>query len=209
VLPEWFGPPKGWLGGFVPLRLELLRTAEAVMFLGGMEAFPQGVHVELAVETRSPAVGPPIGPMGSLGDGFRLGVAYSDGRKWQGTDVRPGALDTPPPAPHVQFSGGGGGGRRYAMRLWLWPLPPPGPVTFAVAAPSLDVDEQIHVVDADVFRRAAAEASKLWDPLSDEEETALHRQQLERMRGIAPGRPSVQTILIATKPDEEDEPEAP
>lgn len=199
---DWMGPPEGWLGGFVPLRIELARSPGMVLLLGPMDAFPTGVAIELRLATRDPSHGPGFGPMGALGDDFRLGVAYADGGKWTGFRM-PGNPFDAPAAPNLQFNGGGGGNGHFAYRLWLWPLPPPGPVTFAVSYPSHGVAERTVDVDAEVFRVAAADAEQLWEPLTPEEHEAHHRARMAQLQAMHPGAVS-HTMTGAVRPDPPD-----
>jgi hypothetical protein len=180
------GSPEGWLGGFVPVRLVLARTAERVVILGPMAAFSTGVEMTLLHTSREPVRGPFMGPggFGPAGDEMPLiGIAFSDGSKWQsgGQAHLPPSVDAPA-APYVQFQGGGGGGGTFRMELWLWPLPPEGPVTFAFAWPAHGIEETTIVVDAQVFRTAASQAEQLWEPLTPEERAALEDQFHQAMR---------------------------
>ncbi|MCU1486260.1 MAG: hypothetical protein JWN67_3006 [Actinomycetia bacterium] len=200
---DWMGPPEGWLGGYVPLRVELARAPGTIVLLGPLEAFPTGVRFELQIHSREPSHGPGIGPMGPLGDDARIGVAYSDGSKWQGHQDPFDPL-RPPKAPNVAFNSGGGGGNHWSHRLWLWPLPPPGPVTFALAAPSIGIAETTTSVEGEVLRAAAAEAEQLWEPLTPEEQQAHQRAAIARMQAMRPGISGVLRVQ-ATRPDPPEE----
>jgi hypothetical protein len=184
---DWMAPPEGWLGGFVPMRAVLARTAELAITLGPMEAFPTGVRLGLQIATRQLTRGP--GPLiGMDNGGLRFGVAFADGSKWQGMRFdRPGFSGGSPPRPNVTFNGGGGGDNLYEQWLWLWPLPPPGPVTFAVSWPGGGIDEVTVELDGARFRAAAAEAEQLWEPLSSEEREAAIRERFESHRGSSSG----------------------
>jgi hypothetical protein len=172
-------PPEGWLGGFVPVRIVLARTAELALTLGPMEAFPTGVLLRLQIATRQLTRG--LSPYIGMNDsGMRLGVAFADGSKWQGMrHNRPWPAGGSPPAPSVTFNGGGGGDNEFEQRLWLWPLPPPGPLTFALSWPERGVDEVTVEVDGTLFRAAATEAEQLWQPLTPEEREAATRERFE------------------------------
>lgn len=187
--PDWMGPPEGWIGGFVPLRMELARTTERIITLDHVAAFPTGVEVSVLQMSRRPidsrASG--MGGVGAFAPGQALfGVGFADGSKWQsGTD--PFFRDSDEPArPNLLFRGGGGCGHRYGMDWWLWPLPPAGPVTFAFAWPAIDIDERSVAIEGDVLRAAAQEAEQLWEPLSPEEHRAIME---ERRRSSDPGIP--------------------
>jgi hypothetical protein len=174
--PEWMKPPEGWLGGFVPVRLVLARTADLVTTIGGFEAFPTGIRCALKIRSREF-----IRAFRALAEGLRLGVAFPDGSKWQdGFAGRHTPLETPPPAPHVAPMGGGGSGSDSRADLWLWPLPPAGPVTFALSWPQRGIAETTAQIDGALLRAAAAEAQQLWPPLTAEEYAAAMREHLQR-----------------------------
>jgi len=160
------------MGGFVPVRPVLARTAEVVVTLEQFEAFPTGVRFELTVVTRRPSrrISGPL--WGGRGEGIRLGVAFPDGSKWQGMPRSwPGPGETPSP-PVLSMGGGGGNDSEYTHGAWLWPLPPAGPVTFALTWPEQHIDEATVQIEGALFRAAAAEAQQLWLPLSPEERAA-------------------------------------
>jgi hypothetical protein len=199
--PEWFGPPEGWLGGFVPVRLVMARTPEMLITFGRGEAFPTGVHMEMQIITRRPT-------RGSLSlhdddNDLRLGVAFSDGRKWQGGErERPWGGGTPP-EPILVPTGGGGGSNEWRQDLWLWPLPSAGPVTFALEWPGESIAETTVVIEGALFRAAAAEAEQLWQPLSPEEYEAAIRADSESRRGSF--RSGVAAMSFAVATDDEGE----
>jgi len=166
------GAPEGWLGGFVPVRAVLARTAEIAITLGPMEAFPTGVSLELQITRRRPD----RDHGWDLDGGMQFGVAYADGSKWQGFGQScPLPGEGPPQAPMMWGAGGGGTSRHFAHRYWLWPLPPPGPVTFALSWRQEGVEETTVQIEGAVFRAAAEEAKRLWEPLTEEEEEAAMR----------------------------------
>jgi hypothetical protein len=163
------GAPEGWLGGFVPWRGVVVQTAELLVTLGPMEAFPTGVSVELRVTTRQRSRG--LERRRDLDAHMRFGVGYPDGSKWQGMGPYcPVSREAPPPSPMMWSTGGGGDARHFTHHYWLWPLPPPGPVTFALAWPEANVEEATIQIEGAVLRAAAQEAQKLWEPLPEEEE---------------------------------------
>jgi hypothetical protein len=174
------GPPEGWLGGLVPLRVVLARGPEMLITLGSIEAYPSGVALELQVVTRQPRPG--MRAFAGFGeDNLRLGVAFADGRKWQGGFPHNLRKDAPA-GPLLMPQGGGGSEHHYTQGFWLWPLPPAGPVTFALTWPEGGIAEAIVQLDGERLRAAAQEAERLWEPLSPEEEEAAMRAVRE---GIA------------------------
>jgi hypothetical protein len=193
--PEWFGPPEGWLGGFVPVRLVMARTPELLVCLGRGEAFPTGVQLEMQVITRRPTHGSL-----SLHDDdndLRLGVAFDDGRKWQGGRREGAFSDNMPAGPILVPTGGGGSSNEWHQDLWLWPLPPAGPVTFALEWPREGIAETTVVIDGALFRAGADQAEQLWQPPSPEEYEAAIRDATERQRGSFRSRVASMSFALA------------
>src|SRR4051794_38203328 len=112
--PEWLGPPEGWLGGFVPLRLLVARGPEMLITLGSMRAYPNGVELELQVITRQPRSG--IRSIDGGEEGLRLGVAFADGRKWQGV-YQGQPWKESPPGPMLMQRGASGRSHEYSQEL--------------------------------------------------------------------------------------------
>lgn len=194
------GPPPGWLGGFVPLRLVLVRDARRAITISDITAFRTGVSLMVTHRTRLPELAGAGGPGGFGPPGLataRLGIAFADGSKWQSGQPFFARPDTPPPAPYVQFLGGGGSRDHQRLELWVWPLPPSGPVTFAFAWPDENVDETTVDVDGDVFRTAADEAQQVWEPAGPVELAAV----------LPPHHPMADggwaTRLLVAKPDDD------
>jgi hypothetical protein len=52
--PEWFGSPRGWLGGVVPLEVAVARSAKAAVFLTRFVAYPTGFSMTANALARSP-----------------------------------------------------------------------------------------------------------------------------------------------------------
>jgi hypothetical protein len=175
--PEWIKAPEGWMGGFVPVRLVLARTADLVITVGPFEAFPTGIRCALKVRSRE------FTHAFKALEGMQLGVAFPDGSKWQGVfDDWRTPLETPPPAPNVTPMGGGGSESDSHVDLWLWPLPLAGPVTFALSWPARGIAETTAQIDGALLRATAADAQQLWPPLTAEEREAAMREHLQLRR---------------------------
>jgi hypothetical protein len=202
--PEWYGPPEGWLGGYVPVRIILARTPDVVVSLGPLEAFPDGVSFELRTTTRQISDG--HDPLERSSGGLRLGVALADGSKWQGGQAAR-FPSRPATGPILVPGGGGGSDHNYTQNFWLWPLPPPGPVTFALTWPGAGIDEVTTQIDAALLRTAATQAQKLWDPLTPEEEqAAITARFAARARHRPPGSSfGTMTAVRVDDDNEEDE----
>jgi hypothetical protein len=161
----WDGPPAGWIAGWVPWRIVLLRSGDAHAVLRDFEALPTGLQFSLVTTLRRD-------PMAHRGhhapffapgeQGMRLGVAFADGRKAvAGLDMnRETSRD--PSQPVLRPGGGGGSGSTYRLSFWLWPLPPPGPLTWVAQWPEHNLAENSVNVDATVLAAAASEAEQLW-----------------------------------------------
>ncbi len=161
------GPPPGWMGGFVPWRLLLVRTSDIYSVITDVEAYPTGVQFTIASRFRPGAVDlhprPGRPPMMHFGqpDGPRFGVGFADGRK-TATGLGLPRPDVDPEGPVLMPRGGGGGGEEWRMGLWLWPLPPPGPLAFVTAWAELGIEETTVTVQAEDLIAAADRAEQLW-----------------------------------------------
>ena len=196
--PAGMPPRDGVLGGHVPLRVELARTAEVVVLLGPMEARPEGVRITLQTRSRRPDLDP-MGHMAGPGPRpgvLRLGVQYPDGRTTESNRVGAGDPFAEPAGPVLSFSGGGGGGGTWRQELWLWPLPPPGPLRFVVLWEDAGIEETAVEVDGQAFVDAAAEAEALWEPMTPEEEAAAHQAMFDRHRRASGGGFSVSSVAF-------------
>jgi hypothetical protein len=164
------GAPPGWIGGWVPWRLVLLRSPDAYCILTNFEAFESGVAFTLllrlrpGVEEFGPRPGRPPMLMGGPDstDSPLLGVGLADGTKAVLGRPRP-RPDEDPAGPLLIPRGGGGGGDEWRSSVWLWPLPPPGPIRLVMSWPKLRLAENSVAVDANELIAAAAQAEKLWD----------------------------------------------
>lgn len=162
------GPTPGWIGGWVPWRLVLLRADEVLVVASEVEAFPDGVHLSIQIRVhptlweRLPNGHPGLMGFGS-NDGILFGVGYADGRKAILGRGHPTSIDEDPPGPLLMPRGGGGGTAEWRMGVWLWPLPPPGDLTFVTAWPSQGISETSVTVDASELNAAASQAEHLWD----------------------------------------------
>lgn len=164
----WMAPPAGWVGGWVPWHLVVMRNPNVYAVATEFQAFPNGVLFTLGIRIRPSALpaspgwpDPPL--MLSMGttDGPVLGIGFADGRKtaFHRPFPEPGRE---PEAPVLSTCGGSGGHGQEQLSVWLWPLPPEGPLTLAAAWPALDVEETETTVDAGELVAAATRAEELW-----------------------------------------------
>lgn len=169
----WQGSEPGWIGGWVPWRVVLIKTDDAYAMLREFEAYPTGLQFSM-VTTFRPEPTPPASGVEEMmharmmmmrgRNGPRFGVMFSDGRKTAVDEGFPiGSRDREPDRPVLVHQGGGGGGGVWRQGFWLWPLPPPGPLTWVASWEERGIAETSVVVDASVLLEAAAEAEKLWD----------------------------------------------
>jgi hypothetical protein len=163
----WMGPPPGWVGGWVPWRIVLTRTADAYAVIGDVEAFPSGVQFSLLSRFRPGTFDPHPGPgRPMLRPGFPggplFGVAFGDGRKAMLGRTFPSPDEPDPSGPVLISRGGGGGGEEWRMGMWLWPLPPSGPLKFVTSWAEREQAESSITVDAGELVAGANAAEQLW-----------------------------------------------
>jgi len=198
-IPErkpWMGAPPGWVGGWVPWHIVLVKTPDLLAVISGVEAYPTGVTLSLTLRARPDRdddIPPFAGPRraffhGGVG-GPRIGIGFADGRK--AVLGRFHHTQEEPEGPLLLPGGGGGGGEEWHTNLWLWPLPPPGPLQLVVAWESEHVEERTFDLDATELTTAAERAEKLWD--YDPNEVA--RRRIRRFPG--PGSVSGVTFAMA------------
>ncbi|HZQ88135.1 MAG TPA: hypothetical protein VFA83_25020 [Acidimicrobiales bacterium] len=164
----WMGPPPGWVGGWVPWRVVLTRTADAYTVITDVAAFPSGVEFAVVSRFRPGTFDPharPGGPPFRPGypGGPMFGVGFADGRKAMFARPFPPPLEDEPDGPVLTPRAGGGSADEWRMGMWLWPLPPPGPLTFVTAWAERGEAEHAATVDAAELVDAASRAEKLWD----------------------------------------------
>jgi hypothetical protein len=165
--PPWLGPPDGVLPGVVGLELMLAANARAVVFVGGLAAFPTGLEFEVRVlvapgENLEPSLNgvhhrPGTRPGNNYEEMLRFGVGFDDGRR--ATNVggpSPRGVDTEGPV--LNGRGGSGSTSQWRQGFWLWPLPPPGPLSFVCEWPAADLARVHAEIDSQVILDAAARA---------------------------------------------------
>ncbi len=185
---SWQGPVPGSLGGWVPWRIVLGRSSEALVVLRDFEAYPEGLHFSMV--TRSPP-GHPVDlmTMGRTDHWPHLGVTFADQRSTTLGDL-PEVFHRKkaPNGPLLWPGGGGGSPDQWRSDFWLWPLPPPGPLTWVSSWEQRGLPETSVTVDASVLVDAAREAEQLWE------------------FDASPGWSSIGPIVLRrTSPDEGDE----
>jgi hypothetical protein len=162
------GAPPGWIGGWVPWHLKLLRSSDCFAVLTDVEAFPSGVSFSLVFRIR-PDLNREIGPgprrplmMGfHSSEGPRFGIGLADGQKIV-LGRHPEHDGDEPRGPLLISSGGGGNRDEWGMKTWLWPLPPSGPMTFVMSWPKLEIPETAVTRDSNELLTAATEAERIW-----------------------------------------------
>lgn len=184
VVPPWAAPPSDELPAVVPLGVFLQRSQQMVMAVKGAEVYSTGCLLELVWTIRRGAESDAewatltercfnrpsyrYGTQGG-GGGFRLGVAYPDGRKatadewphWGIEGVDPG------PGPVLSTAGGGGGSGSddevtSSAKFWLWPLPTAGELRIVAQWADVGMDQESIVVSGDVFASAAELVQPYW-----------------------------------------------
>jgi len=163
----WDGPLAGWIGGWVPWRVVLLRSDSTHVVLRDFEAFPTGLQFSLVTHLREDPMEQQSGPghhppyFGHR-EGLRLGVAFADGRKTRAGRAIGVEPSGDPAEPVLRPGGGGGSGSTHRTSFWLWPLPPPGPLTWVAHWPDRNLPENSAEVDATILEAAANETEQLW-----------------------------------------------
>jgi hypothetical protein len=170
--PAWLGAPEDLLPGLTPLQLVLARTADTLVAVTNVQAYPTGVAFTVQVRLHSSSFVPTTGWMQRAHDQLftfdspdrdqilRLWVEDADGGRSGDPDTQVNPMDEAPPhQPLLQRLGGGGSEVESDAECWLWPLPPPGPLTFACTWPARGIPETKVTVPAAPIRRAADTAS--------------------------------------------------
>ena len=161
----WQGPEPGWIGGWLPWRVMLVKTPDMYATLREFEAYPTGLLFSLvtAFKPEPSDTGSPMDRMrGHVmwhqgTGGPRFGVMFADGRK-VAAGFPTGWSDKEPDRPVLMQHGGGGGGTVWRQGFWLWPLPPAGPLTWVVSWEERGIAEESVAVDASELAEVAAEA---------------------------------------------------
>ena len=163
-----------FLPGLSTQRAFLSKEPTLVVAAYRFEAYPSGIQFSVHVEGHGFTQGrfhficsPGSGwhddddkLFGTPEDIFRVGIAFSDGRRWQNL-IEPGD-DT------INARTGGGSGWHGSnhgastMKLWIGELPPPGIFTIHAAWPSVGLEECSAEFDADELLASASEAIPLF-----------------------------------------------
>jgi hypothetical protein len=148
--------PGPWLGGVVPLQVELAVGDRAAVYLASLAAYPDRfnftVHTFLhrSVPGRRPGTGHDPGLL-------RLGLVWPDGAK-----AVAGRLSDEDDSHGVLHGGGGGDDRSTRYDYLAWPLPGEGELRFVVEWEELGIPETSATLDAAVLAEAAAQARPVW-----------------------------------------------
>ena len=165
-----------FLPGLSTQRAFLSKEPTLVVTASKFEAYPSGIQFSVHVEGHGFVPGR-FGFICSPGntwhddddprfdtpeDIFRVGIAFSDGRRWQNL-IEPGdnAIDA--------RTGGGSGwhGSNHGAsttKFWIGELPPPGILSIYAAWPSVGLEECSAEFDADELLASASEAIPLFGP---------------------------------------------
>jgi hypothetical protein len=177
--------------GVVPVELVLGRSADAVVVLTEMRAYPTGVELAVGVRLHPDARRGGRGSPDTLLDMDDAGgyadeaewqaerlvweLELADGRRVTSVDADPfrellergqGRGDRLPDPPVLVRRNGVGHADRAERSYWLWPLPPPGRLRVACRWPARGIERTVSVLDADLVRAAAARARPLWPDAS-------------------------------------------
>ncbi|MEW2518094.1 hypothetical protein [Actinacidiphila alni] len=159
--------PDHVLPASVPGDAVVIRTPDAAVWAGAVQAYPNGFALTLRVVRRGPGGAyrdpDPFAP-GDAGTGLRFGLEFADGRRAAMGHGMPVRLQQPrDDGPlWLQPNGGGGNHQSWDQNLWIAPLPPDGPVLLVGSWPEAGVDEQRAELDGTAIRAAAVRAVELW-----------------------------------------------
>ena len=196
--PVW-AKPECVVPGTLAADLTLLHTDQVAVTLGLLLAYPTGFEFTVEAHSRHAGAGHRIGAMprryapggAETGDGLRLGLAFSDGRRAEIAAPGPVPADGGPGSLVVVTRGGTGGERSWSARFWVYPLPPPGPVSFFATWPTFGIGEAHAVLEAGQILSAAERALPLWPDHPDGPLTRVAEDLTARARdgGEAPSGP--------------------
>jgi len=181
---DWIHPPEDWVGGVVPLDLEVGVNGSVCLTITHVTAYRQGFRFcFVALTKKKPSLiceeALDIARRGAEDPdslSLHFGVEFADGRRaddltsWisiHGGDLGPsGFAKSLPPDPEqeifVQAGGVAASDRRFSGGGWVWPLPPRGPLTFWIGWPAADLPVQPTRIDAAPLLAAVAAGSPLW-----------------------------------------------
>lgn len=168
-----YGRPTLVLPSYLSEDVVLAVSDEAAVLMHGIACYPSGFSFDLEVtkryavrEDEEEEDPEPFGLWARRSkDVARFGIEYSDGRRAMLDRDRfavRGGGDSAPIA--IVQGGGSGGGGHYLTELWVQPLPPAGPVTFAVEWTAVGIEETLHTVEGQVFRKAARRSKRVFPP---------------------------------------------
>jgi hypothetical protein len=173
--PAWLGPPEDLLPGLAPVQLILARTADTLVVVTNLRAYPTGVAFTVRLRLRTPMGGRQRDWMdrpddllfsfdsSDPGQVLRLWVEDAEGRRSGDPDPEVDRMaEQAPSQPLLQVRGGGGSETDWDAESWLWPLPPPGSLTFACAWPARGIPETRVALDVEPVLRAAGDALPLF-----------------------------------------------
>lgn len=184
--PPWSNPPALETGAVLAVEQTVARSANVVVRLPTIRAFPLGCMLDVEVVTRQGGLSEDDWwdlhssvysvYFRSRGNGqlprklLRLGIRYSDGRKATTIEQRlrrVRASDEPPTGPLLSWSPGSSGmhGRKLGFSgfgLWLWPLPPAESFEFAVEWPFGGIALTITELDGAAVVAAASRSAPYW-----------------------------------------------
>jgi len=160
------GPPGDEVGMLALSSFVLARTPEVVVAVRGITAYSDGLHLALVVisadHVRTEDVAYSLQEFSRSPGRFRIGLAFSDGRK-----VTSGQRDSPDieerSAAQLTLLGAGQQGLLWSGEYWLWPLPPAGPLIVGCRWPDRGIPETLVQIDPEPLLRAAALSRSVWE----------------------------------------------
>jgi hypothetical protein len=162
------GPPQDEVGVLALASFVLARTPEVAVAVRGVTAYSDGLRLQVVVlfadEQRTEDLDWALQDYGRSPGRFRLGCAFSDGRR-----VTTGRGDSPEVerpgdvSPQLVLLSSQSGALTWSGDYWLWPLPPAGPLVLGCRWPDRRIPETLASVDAGPLLAAAASSRPVWE----------------------------------------------
>ena len=162
------GPPQDEVGVLALASFVLARTLDVAVAVRSVTAFSDGLQLSVVVlfadEQAAEDVTWSLQDYGRSPGRFRLGCAYSDGRR--ATTGRSDSPDVEKPGdetPHLVLLSSTASPLMWAGEYWLWPLPPAGPLVLGCRWPDRRIPETLAQLDAGPLLAAAESSRPVWE----------------------------------------------
>ena len=163
------GPPRDEVGVLALASFVLARTDEVAVAVRGATAYSDGLVLSVVVlfadEQKTEDLAWSLQDFGRSPGRFRLGCAYSDGRRAStgrsdSPDVEATGADA---APQLVLLSSTAHPLSWTAEYWLYPLPAPGPLVVGCRWPDRRLAETLAQLDADPLLAAAQASRPVWE----------------------------------------------